>query len=46
MGDKNMADKKEIAVRVVAFSMVYVLVAVIVLYYIGMEWLIIPAFII
>jgi membrane protein implicated in regulation of membrane protease activity len=46
MGDKNMADKKEIAVRVVAFSMVYVLVAVIVLYYIGMEWLIIPAFIV
>jgi membrane protein implicated in regulation of membrane protease activity len=46
MGDKSMADKKEIAVRVVIFSMVYVLVAVVVLYYIGMEWLIIPAFIV
>jgi membrane-bound serine protease (ClpP class) len=41
-----MIEKKEIAFRVVIFSIIYVLIAVVVLVYIEMEWLLIPACII
>lgn len=46
MEDKSMVDKKEIVVRVIVFSVVYVLVAVLVLSYLKVEWLIVPAFIV
>lgn len=46
MEDKSMADKKEIVVRVMVFSVVYVMVAVLVLSYLKVEWLIVPAFIV
>ncbi|MGD2247464.1 MAG: NfeD family protein [Candidatus Methanofastidiosia archaeon] len=38
-----MIEKKEIAFRVIIFSVIYVLIAVVVLVYIEMEWLLIPA---
>ncbi|MBU6998109.1 MAG: hypothetical protein HXS41_04590 [Theionarchaea archaeon] len=41
-----MSDRKEIAVRVLAFNTVYVLVAVLVLLYLELEWAIIPALIV
>jgi membrane protein implicated in regulation of membrane protease activity len=46
MEDKSMVDKKEIVVRVIVFSVVYVLVAVLVLSYLKVEWVIVPVLIV
>jgi membrane protein implicated in regulation of membrane protease activity len=46
MEDKSMVDKKEIVVRVMVFSVVYVLVAVLVLSYLKVEWVIVPVLIV
>jgi membrane protein implicated in regulation of membrane protease activity len=46
MEDKSMVDKKEIVVRVIIFSVVYVLVAVLVLSYLKVEWVIVPVLIV
>lgn len=46
MGNEGMADRKEIAVRVVAFSAIYILVAAVVLLYLEIAWLIVPALIV
>ncbi len=41
-----MIDKKEIAARVAGFSAIYVLVAVVVVFYFEVEWLLIPLLVI
>lgn len=41
-----MIEKKEIAFRVIIFSIIYVLVAVVALSYMELEWLLLPALII
>lgn len=41
-----MVDKKEIVIRVLVFSIVYVLITVVVVSYFGQEWLLIPVLIV
>lgn len=43
---KEMVDKKEIVVRVLVFSIVYVLITVVLVSYFGQKWLLIPVFIV